>query len=150
MALTDEQKVLQADILTEKTDSDTNPNMTYSTSAAKNKALNPDTFSGNNSKVVNAINLTYKQAEKAMTTVTNFGSKLDNILLNTETSDGSAKLEQLRVDMGHQTLIEGLIDLYENKLPTYTTIDSIEYATSEELVNMYNAIDVKASDNTQE
>lgn len=150
MALTDEQKVLQADILTEKTDSDTNPNMIYSTSAAKNKALNPDTFSGNNSKVVNAINLTYKQAEKAITTVDNFSTKVNEVLLDVGSTSGLAKLEQLRTDMGQQTLVEGLIDLYENKLPTYTTIDSIEYATSEELVNMYNAIDVKASNNTQE
>lgn len=150
MALTDEQKVLQADILTEKTDSDTNSNMTYSTSAAKNKALNPDTFSGNNSKVVNAINLTYKQAEKAITTVDNFSTKVNEVLLDVGSTSGLAKLEQLRTDMGQQTLVEGLIDLYENKLPTYTTIDSIEYATSEELVNMYNAIDVKASNNTQE
>lgn len=149
MALTDEQKVLQADILTEKTDSDTNPNMIYSTSAAKNKALNPDTFSGNNSKVVNAINLTYKQAEKAITTVDNFSTKVNEVLLDVGSTSGLAKLEQLRTDMGQQTLVEGLIDLYENKLPTYTTIDSIEYATSEELVNMYNAIDVKASNNTQ-
>lgn len=150
MALTDEQKVLQADILTEKTDSDTNSNMTYSISAAKNKALNPDTFSGNNSKVVNAINLTYKQAEKAITTVDNFSTKVNEVLLDVGSTSGLAKLEQLRTDMGQQTLVEGLIDLYENKLPTYTTIDSIEYATSEELVNMYNAIDVKASNNTQE
>lgn len=149
MALTDEQKVLQADILTEKTDSSTNPNMIYSTSAAKNKALNPDTFSGNNSKVVNAINLTYKQAEKAITTVDNFSTKVNEVLLDVGSTNGLAKLEQLRTDMGQQTLVEGLIDLYENKLPTYTTIDSIEYATSEELVNMYNAIDVKASNNTQ-
>lgn len=149
MALTDKQKVLQADILTEKTDSDTNSNMTYSTSAAKNKALNPDTFSGNNSKVVNAINLTYKQAEKAITTVDNFSTKVNEVLLDVGSTSGLAKLEQLRTDMGQQTLVEGLIDLYENKLPTYTTIDSIEYATSEELVNMYNAIDVKASNNTQ-
>ena len=149
MALTDEQKVLQADILTEKTDSSTNPNMIYSTSAAKNKALNPDTFSGNNSKVVNAINLTYKQAEKAITTVDNFSTKVNEVLLDVGSTNGLTKLEQLRTDMGQQTLVEGLIDLYENKLPTYATIDSIEYATSEELVNMYNAIDVKASNNTQ-
>lgn len=115
---------LQLDILTTKTAD--NPNMTYSTSTAKNKALNPNYFSGNDTKIVNAINSTYKQAQTAMTTVTNFGSKLDNILLNTETSDGSAKLEQLRVDMGHQTLIEGLIDLYENKLPTYATTEYVD------------------------
>lgn len=149
MALTDEQKVLQADILTEKTDSSTNPNMTYSTSTAKNKALNPNYFSGNDTKVVNAINATFKQAEKAIATVDNFSSKVNEVLLDVGSTNGLAKLEQLRTDMGQQTLVEGLIDLYENKLPTYATTDSIEYATSEELVNMYNAIDVKASNNTQ-
>jgi hypothetical protein len=149
MALTDEQKVLQADILTEKTDSNTNPNMTYSTSTAKNKALNPNYFSGNDTKVVNAINATFKQAEKAIATVDNFSSKVNEVLLDVGSTNGLTKLEQLRTDMGQQTLVEGLIDLYENKLPTYATTDSIEYATSEELVNMYNAIDVKASNNTQ-
>jgi hypothetical protein len=149
MALTDEQKVLQADILTEKTDSSTNPNMTYSTSTAKNKALNPNYFSGNDTKVVNAINATFKQAEKAIATVDNFSSKVNEVLLDVGSTNGLTKLEQLRTDMGQQTLVEGLIDLYENKLPTYATTDSIEYATSEELVNMYNAIDVKASNNTQ-
>ena len=142
MALTDQEKVLQAGILAEKTDTTTNPNMVYSASGATNKGLNPAYFSGNNTKMVNAMNATYKQAEMAMSTVNGFGDKIDNILLNTETSEGTAKLEQLRTDMGYQTLIEGLIDLYENKLPTYVESDSMQFATPEELVNMYNAIDV--------
>ena len=140
MALTDQEKVLQAGILAEKTDTTTNPNMVYSTAGAANKGLNPAYFTGNNTKIVNAMNKTYKQAEMAMSTVGTFGNKIDNILLNTETSEGQTKLEQLRTDMGQQTLIEGLIDLYENKLPTYATNDSIEFATPEELVAMYNAI----------
>ena len=74
---------------------------------------------------------------------------MNEVLLDVGSTNGLAKLEQLRTDMGQQTLVEGLIDLYENKLPTYATTDSIEYATSEELVNMYNAIDVKASNNIQ-
>ena len=142
MALTDQEKVLQAGILAEKTDTTTNPNMVYSTSGAANKGLNPAYFAGNNTKIVNAMNATYKQAEMAMSTVNGFGDKIDNILLNTETSEGKVKLEQLRTDMGYQTLIEGLIDLYENKLPTYVESDSMQFATPEELVNMYNAIDV--------
>ena len=140
MALTDQEKVLQAGILAEKTDTTTNPNMVYSTAGAANKGLNPAYFTGNNTKIVNAMNKTYKQAEMAMSTVGTFGNKLDDILLNTETSEGQTKLEQLRTDMGQQTLIEGLIDLYENKLPTYAKNDSIEFATPEELVAMYNAI----------
>ena len=142
MALTDQEKVLQAGILAEKTDEATNPNMTYSSMVTSNKGLNPAYFTGNNTKIVNAMNKTYKQAEMAMSTVTGFGDKMNNILLNTETSEGTAKLEQLRTDMGYQTLIEGLIDLYENKLPTYVESDSIQFATAEELVAMYNAIDV--------
>lgn len=142
MALTDQEKVLQAGILAEKTDEATNPNMTYTTSVIANKGLNPAYFTGNNTKFVNAMNATYKQAQTAMTTVNSFGNKINGVLLDTGTTDGQAKLEQLRTDMGYQTLIEGLIDLYENKLPTYVESDSMQFATAEELVNMYNAIDV--------
>ena len=140
MALTDQEKVLQAGILAEKTDEATNPNMAYSSMVTSNKGLNPEYFTGNNTKVVNAINSTYKQAQNAMTTVNSFGNKINGVLLDTGNTEGQAKLEQLRTDMGYQTLIEGLIDLYENKLPTYVTADSIEFATPEELVAMYNAI----------
>ena len=150
MALTDEEKVLQAGILAEKTDSATNPNMTYSSMVTNNKGLNPAYFTGNNTKIVNAINLSYKQAQVAANAVTVFGDKINGVLLDTSTPDGTAKLEQLRTDMGHQTLIEGLIDLYENKLPTYATNDSIEFATPEELVAMYNAIGSEPIDDNQE
>ena len=61
MALTDQEKVLQAGILAEKTDTTTNPNMVYSTAGAANKGLNPAYFTGNNTKIVNAMNATYKQ-----------------------------------------------------------------------------------------
>ena len=142
MALTDQEKVLQAGILAEKTDEATNPNMTYSSMVTSNKGLNPEYFTGNNTKIVNAVNSTYEQAQMAMTTVTSFGNKINGVLLDTGNTDGLAKLEQLRTDMGYQTLIEGLIDLYENKLPTYVESDSMQFATPEELVNMYNAIDV--------
>ena len=142
MALTDQEKVLQAGILAEKTDEATNPNMTYSSMVTSNKGLNPEYFTGNNTKIVNAVNSTYEQAQMAMTTVTSFGNKINGVLLDTGNTAGQAKLEQLRTDMGYQTLVEGLIDLYENKLPTYVESDSMQFATPEELVNMYNAIDV--------
>lgn len=150
MALTDEEKVLQAGILAEKTDTATNPNMTYTSSVINNKGLNPAYFAGYNTKIVNAINSSYKQAQSAANTVTVFGNKINGVLLDTSTPNGIAKLEQLRTDMGHQTLIEGLIDLYENKLPTYAKNDSIEFATAEELVAMYNAIGAAPVDNNQE
>lgn len=142
MALTDQEKVLQAGILAEKTDEATNPNMTYTSSVINNKGLNPAYFAGYNTKIVNAINSSYKKAQTAESAVTSFGSKINGVLLDTSTPDGTTKLEQLRTDMGYQTLIEGLIDLYENKLPTYVESDSMQFATAEELVAMYNAIDV--------
>lgn len=142
MALTDQEKVLQAGILAEKTDEATNPNMTYSSMVTNNKGLNPAYFTGNNTKIVNAINSSYKQSQTAVNAVTTFGDKINGVLLDTSTPDGTTKLEQLRTDMGYQTLIEGLIDLYENKLPTYVESDSMQFATAEELVAMYNAIDV--------
>ena len=142
MALTDQEKLLQAGILAEKTDEATNPNMTYSSMVTNNKGLNPAYFTGNNTKIVNAINSSYKQSQTAVNAVTTFGSKINGVLLDTSTPDGTTKLEQLRTDMGYQTLIEGLIDLYENKLPTYVESDSMQFATPEELVAMYNAIDV--------
>ena len=150
MALTDEEKVLQAGILAEKTDEATNPNMVYNSIASKSTGLNPSYFTGYNTKVVSAINLCYKNADQAKTNVNNFSNKINEILLDTSGDIGSAKLEQLRTDMGHQTLIEGLIDLYENKLPTYAKNDSIEFATPEELVAMYNAIGAAPVDNNQE
>lgn len=150
MALTVEEKVLQAGILAEKTDETTNPNMVYSSMASKSTGLNPDYFTGYNTKVVSAINLCYKNADQAKTNVNNFSSKINEILLDTSGETGSAKLEQLRTNMGQQTLIEGLIDLYENKLPTYATNDSIEYASAQELVDMYNALDTTEPTTTEE
>mgnify|MGYP003296124153 CR=1 FL=1 len=48
MALTTEELLLQMQILTEKTDESTNPNMIYKKSKALNKGLNPEYYSGNN------------------------------------------------------------------------------------------------------
>ena len=62
MALTDEQLAIQLQVLTEKTSS--NANMIYTKSTRTNKALNPDKFSNNNSKIVNAINLLYDDSVK--------------------------------------------------------------------------------------
>ena len=52
--MTDEQLMLQLEILTSKTDQ--NPNMVYKANAALNKALNPSFFSGNATTIGNAIN----------------------------------------------------------------------------------------------
>ena len=63
MALTVEEKVLQAGILAEKTDETTYPNMVYNCIASKSTGLNPEYFTRYNTKVVSAINLCYNNAE---------------------------------------------------------------------------------------
>ena len=54
MAMTDEELLLQMNILTTATEN--NENMKYRANAALNKGLNPEFFTGNNTKIVNAIN----------------------------------------------------------------------------------------------
>ena len=115
MALTTEQLVLQADILASKTDSTTNPNMTYKTTGVLNKGLNPAFFTSNNTKIVNAINLLAGNANTAIDTATNVLNKVNVILLDTSTTDGSAIWEETKVAMGNSTIIEGLNDLFSGK-----------------------------------
>ncbi len=112
MALTTEQLVLQADILASKTDSATNPNMAYKTSTVLNKGLNPDIFSGNNTKIVNAINMLAANANVAIDTSTNVANKVNDILLDTNVSTGAVVWEETKTVMGEQTIIEGLQGLF--------------------------------------
>lgn len=139
MALTDQEKVLQAGILAEKTDEATNPNMTYSSMVTSNKGLNPAYFTGNNTKIVNAINSTYKQAQMALNSVTSFSNSINNTLGDAYKKDEADNIiwNQLKVHMGKDTIIEGLNDLYANKLPTYATTTYVD----EKLGNISTALD---------
>ena len=81
MALTDEQLAIQLQVLTEKTSS--NASMIYTKSTRTNKALNPDKFSNNNSKIVNAINLLYDDSVKTQADAANSTQILNNVLGST-------------------------------------------------------------------
>lgn len=81
MALTDEQLAIQLQVLTEKTSS--NASMIYTKSTRTNKALNPDKFSSNNSKIVNAINLLYDDSVKTQADAANSTQILNNVLGST-------------------------------------------------------------------
>ena len=54
MALTEEELKQQANVLATKTED--NPNMPYKANATLNKGLNPDYYSGQYTKIVNALN----------------------------------------------------------------------------------------------
>ena len=131
MALTiDEILELQAKILAARSDSAVNPNMTYSSVAGRNKALNPEYFTGNDTKVVNAINKTYKMADSARVTSEKAIKRMNSVVMDTETY--SSEWNKLQNLMTKDTIVEGLIDLYENKLSG--SIDSsLEYATEDDI-----------------
>ena len=55
MAMSDEELLLQMNILASKTED--NPNMVFKANKTLNKGLNPDYFTGQDTKIVNAINM---------------------------------------------------------------------------------------------
>lgn len=113
MAMTDEELLLQLNILTSKTSD--NSNMVYKSNGTLNKGLNPAYFSGNNSKIVNAINNLAADSEKTATTATDVSDKLNEILLDTSTEENQQVWENLKAAMGQPTIIQGLTDLYAGK-----------------------------------
>lgn len=134
MSLTiDEILELQAKILSARTDSTTNPNMTYSSIPARNKALNPEYFSGNDTKIVNALNTMYKTNLNTAESANRITDKFNNVVLDTETY--TEEWDKLKELMKEDTIVEGLINLYENKLPNES---GFEYVTTDEIDSIIN------------
>ena len=113
MALSEEALKLQIDILASKTSD--NPDMVFKKNATLNKGLNPDYFSGQYTKIVNALNQLADNSNKATTAVTSFMDKMNNILLDTSNEDNSRVFEVLQDLMGAPTIIEGLVNILEGK-----------------------------------
>lgn len=108
MALTEEQLKLQADILASKTDSATNPNMPYKANTTLNKGLNPDLFSGNNTKIVNAINKLATEASFVSTQASDVTNKVNEILMDTSSTVGQSIWTEVKELMEKDTIIEGI------------------------------------------
>ena len=104
MALTEEQILQQINVLTTKTSENTQ--MTYKTNGTLNKALNPDVFSGTNTKIVNAINLLASMADTATATSIAVAEKLNSILLDIDATDNVAVWENVKNLMEKNTIIE--------------------------------------------
>ena len=138
MAMTlDEIMELQAKILAARTDTSTNPNMKYSKFASRNTGLNPEYFKGNDTKIVNALNTLYKKTDDAADTAKKTKDKLNEIVLDTELNvDEWTKLKGL---MDQNTIVEGLVDLYENKLPNSSGAPT-DYATEEDIDSIINKL----------
>lgn len=113
MALTEEQILQQINVLTTKTSENTQ--MTYKTNGALNKALNPNTFSGSNTKIVNAINLLASMADVATATSNAVSEKLNSILLDIDATDNAAVWENVKNLMEKNTIIEGLESILQGE-----------------------------------
>ena len=85
-ATLNERKQVQYDILTYKLDTATNDKLVYKTSKVINKGLNPDYFSGNNTKIVNILNDFYKNINEINNTVGEVYKVFNPVVLNKTTS----------------------------------------------------------------
>lgn len=113
MALSEEALKMQLDILTSRTDQ--NADMVYKTNAILNKALNPDFFSGQNTKIVNAINLLAKESQQANNLVGDIANKINEILLDTSNDANNVIWENVKDLMGEDTIIEGIEAILQGK-----------------------------------
>lgn len=113
MALTAEQLVLQMELLTSKTDSTTNPNIIFKPSTVLNKGLDPDYFTGNNTKLVNAINMLAKSNDSTATLVASLGNKFNNVLLDVSDGINQVLWQDTQKLMAKDTLIEGIKHILE-------------------------------------
>lgn len=111
MAMTDEELLLQMNILATKTN--TNPNMVYKNSSLLNKALDPAYFTNNDTKIVNAINMLASKMDVNITTVNDLNDKVNSVLLDTTNTINQAIWEELQALMGKPTIIEGLKNILE-------------------------------------
>lgn len=106
MALTEDEILQQINVLTKKTSD--NPEMIYKASATLNKALNPELFSGQNSKIVNAINKLAKDFVTLEAYVNNTTRKVNDIILDVHTDINTVIWEETQELMGAETIIEGI------------------------------------------
>ena len=111
MAMTDEELLLQMNILATKTN--TNPNMVYKNSSLLNKALDPAYFTNNDTKIVNAINMLASKLDVSTTSVVDLNNKVNSILLDTTDNANKLLWVELQALMGKPTIIEGLKNILE-------------------------------------
>lgn len=108
MALTEEQLAIQLQVLTEKTSN--NASMTYTSSARTNKALNPNKFSSNNSKIVNAINLLYDDSIKTQADAATSTQILNDVLGSTSVPENKSEWNSV------VEILQGISPSYTNMI----------------------------------
>ena len=112
---TDKQQV-QYDVLTFKLDSTTNPKLVYKTMPIVNKGLDPNFFSGNDTKIVNILNKFAKDMKDTSDIVNKVYDTYNPVVLNTTTDEGKALLEKMRLATGKDTLVESVTALANGEI----------------------------------
>jgi hypothetical protein len=101
------------DILTTKTSD--NPDMVYKASAITNKGLNPEYFTGNNTKIVNAINYLAEQSVTTTEVAQLVAEKVNEVLLDISNYENSLIWENVKQLMEIDTIIEGIQRILQGK-----------------------------------
>lgn len=113
MAMTDEELLLQMNILASKTED--NPNMVYKSNKTLNKGLNPAFFTGNDTKIVNAINLLAETSVKISDLSDAVAAKVNELLLDTSSDANRVIWDNVKELMEMDTIIEGIQRILEGK-----------------------------------
>ena len=111
MALTEEELKQQANVLATKTED--NPNMPYKANATLNKGLNPDYYSGQYTKIVNALNKLAEDTDKVKNASTDVIEKINYILLDTSSEDNNNLFNNVKELIGAPTVIEGIHNMLQ-------------------------------------
>lgn len=112
----EERKQVQYDVFTYKLDETTNNKLKYKPNVSLNRGLNPNYFTGNNLKIVNALNTIWKNTDTAVQTANNVYDKYNPIILDTSIPSNQPILEAMRKATGKDTLIESVLALAKGEI----------------------------------
>ena len=114
MALSEETILQQINVLTTKTSENTK--MEYKSVPALNKGLNPEFFSGNDTKIVNAINKIAMETKALNAAVVGMIDRFNDILSDMSGEVNQQVWEETMRLMNADNIIEGMKNLAEGKL----------------------------------
>lgn len=113
MALSEEEIRHQIDVLTKKTSE--NPDMVYKAIAALNKGLNPKYFTGNDTKIVNAINKLAVDVDMINDAIIDLINKTNKVLSDVHSPENKEDWEETKELMGTDNIIDGIKLILEGK-----------------------------------
>ena len=102
------------EVFTTKLDTKTNPLMVYKTSQFTNKGLNPELFTGNETKIVNILNSLQEDVKQIDQTVSEVYQKYNPIIGDTTAPNIQLCRNSLKEVTGKESIIEILYWLFVN------------------------------------